>query len=79
MKIYYSRYYCRQSASSATPSDGYNADICTAGHYCPEGTAEPHKCPPSTFSPATALVSVDQCLNCTEGKNPQIKLLLLSP
>ena len=62
------RFYCRQNASSATPNQGQDADTCPSGHYCPTGTAEPEKCPPGTFSSATGLSSVDQCLNCTQGQ-----------
>ncbi|KAI0228982.1 hypothetical protein LSAT2_020565, partial [Lamellibrachia satsuma] len=60
-------FYCRQYASSATPNQGQDADVCPSGHYCPAGTAEPEKCPPGTFSSATGLSDVDQCLNCTQG------------
>ncbi|KAK2153849.1 hypothetical protein LSH36_283g03025, partial [Paralvinella palmiformis] len=60
-------YYCRQYASSATPSQGQDADQCPAGFYCPEGTAEPLKCPLGTYSSNVMLISETQCLNCTPG------------
>ena len=60
-------YYCRQSADSGTPDQGYDADECPAGFYCPEGTEEPHKCPTGTYSDNVRLEDVSQCLNCTPG------------
>ncbi|GMF37121.1 unnamed protein product [Phytophthora fragariaefolia] len=41
---------------------------CPAGHYCPAGTAEvPVPCPIGTFSSATRLTHVTQCLQCVPG------------
>lgn len=37
------------------------------GRFCPQGTAEPEKCPPGTFSNKTKLQSKVECANCTEG------------
>lgn len=45
-----------------------DAGPCSAGFYCPLGTAEPEKCPPGTFSNKIKLFSSEQCENCTAGK-----------
>lgn len=55
-------------AASSTPIQGSSeADQCPGGHYCPEGTAQPEKCPLGTYSSAVLLTAVGQCLNCTAG------------
>ncbi len=47
------RYFCRRNATSGTPNQGEDANICPQGHYCPAGTGEPSKCPAGTFSNQT--------------------------
>ena len=61
-------YFCRQGATSSTPSQGDDADECPAGHYCPQQTSEPQKCPLGSYSSATRLTDMSQCLNCTAGE-----------
>jgi hypothetical protein len=61
-------YYCMESAQTSTPIQDSNANICPVGHYCPEGTDEPIKCPVSTFSNNTQLRIVGDCTPCTAGK-----------
>lgn len=48
-------YFCRHNATSATPDQGDDANICPVGHYCPEGTGEPVNCPLGTFGNDTGL------------------------
>ena len=48
-------YFCRRNATSATPDQGDDANICPVGHYCPEGTGEPMNCPLGTFGNDTGL------------------------
>lgn len=60
-------YYCTSGSNSQTPNMGTNANTCTKGNYCPQGTATPINCPPGTFNPTTGLQSEAQCLNCTGG------------
>ena len=43
-------------SKSATPNQGNDANVCTPGNYCPEGTAQPKPCPAGTFSNATGAV-----------------------
>ena len=42
---------------------------CSSGYYCPAGSSIPtaHACPQGTYSPATGLYDVSQCLACTPG------------
>ena len=47
------RYYCRRNATTGTPNQGEDANICPQGHYCPAGTGEPEKCPAGTFTNQT--------------------------
>ena len=46
-------YYCRRRALSPTPNQGYDANICPQGHYCPIGTGEPYNCPKGTLNNKT--------------------------
>ena len=66
--IFVFRFFCRQYAMSATPSQGSDADICPEGFFCPEGTAEPEQCLPGSFSDTVGLYSAEMCNNCTAGK-----------
>lgn len=45
----------------------YENYLCTAGHYCPEGTINPLKCPAGTFSNQHGNVNISQCTACTTG------------
>ena len=40
----YARFYCKSGAKSGKPTDGTTGDQCTPGHFCTNGTAEPHEC-----------------------------------
>ena len=60
-------YYCRYGAQTTTPNQGAQADVCPAGSYCPEGTADPVPCPEGSFSPTAGLHMESQCTNCTGG------------
>ena len=60
-------YYCRSSAKTSTPEEGENANVCPHGHFCPEGTDEPRKCPAGTLGQVTKLEKEEQCTNCPEG------------
>lgn len=42
-------YFCRRNATTSTPDQGEDANICPVGHYCPQGTGEPNNCPLGTF------------------------------
>ena len=48
-------YFCRRNASSATPDQGNDANICPVGHYCPEGTGEPVNCPVGKYGNDTGV------------------------
>ena len=60
-------YYCRSGAATATPLQGYDADECPVGHYCPDNSTEPTKCPIGKFSNATRLEEEVDCISCTPG------------
>ena len=60
-------YYCRNSSQSASPSQGDEANQCPVGHYCPEQTTEPIKCPIGTFSNSVLLMNESNCTPCTQG------------
>ena len=49
-KLCQAGYFCRGNATSATPNQGEDANICPIGKYCPEGTGEPNACPKGSFS-----------------------------
>lgn len=54
-------YYCPSGSKVATEV------ICTAGHYCGEGTQDPTPCSNGTFSNVTGLTAGSECWNCTPG------------
>jgi hypothetical protein len=60
-------YFCTSGSNSKTPSMGSNADTCTIGNYCPNGTTTPQQCPPGSYNPSTGRQTESQCLNCTGG------------
>ena len=57
-------YFCPNSGMST-----YVEYLCIAGHYCPEGTAIPVRCPAGTFSPLTIYGNYDvkNCTACSSG------------
>ena len=68
-------YYCRSGAETATPLQGYDADECPVGHYCPENSTEPTKCPIGRFSNATRLEEEVDCNSCTPGNHFNVYLI----
>ena len=42
-------YYCQSEAETATPTDGTTGDVCPAGFYCPNATANPIPCDDGKF------------------------------
>lgn len=48
-------YFCRRNATTASPNQGEDANLCPIGHYCPKGTGEPNNCPLGTFGNDTGL------------------------
>ncbi|XP_072885876.1 uncharacterized protein [Hemitrygon akajei] len=60
-------FYCRERATTAAPIDGITGDVCTAGGYCPVGSAFPIPCPMGTFSNTSGLRSSKECLPCPPG------------
>lgn len=54
-------YYCPSGSKVTTEV------ICTAGHYCGEGTQDPTPCSNGTFSNVTGLTAGSECWNCTPG------------
>ena len=54
-------YYCPSGSKVATEV------ICTAGHFCGEGTQDPTPCSNGTFSNVTGLTAAGECWNCTPG------------
>ncbi|CAL8373179.1 unnamed protein product, partial [Gadus morhua 'NCC'] len=44
-----------------------HGDVCPVGHYCPNGTAVPHPCPPGTFQGRSGAASLGACTPCPPG------------
>ena len=42
-------YYCTSGAILRNPVDQTYGDLCSAGHYCEEGSAWPEPCPTGTY------------------------------
>lgn len=56
------------SPLNVTDDDGnVLGDICTAGHYCPEGSVTPVACPSGKYSGSTGNTNSTACLACTPG------------
>ena len=62
-----SSYYCTNSSVVANPVDGITGDICPAGHYCPNGTKVPFKCPHGTYANTTGNSKRSHCKDCPLG------------
>ncbi|KAL8012133.1 putative tyrosine-protein kinase ephrin type A/B receptor [Plasmopara halstedii] len=65
-------FYCVQGSYTATPTGQTNSlgrigDVCTRGHYCPQGTSNPIPCIPGTYSETTQNVNASNCLPCSPG------------
>ncbi|KAG2866757.1 hypothetical protein PC113_g2544 [Phytophthora cactorum] len=65
-------FYCVQGSYTATPTGQNNSlgtigDVCTRGHYCPQGTSNPIPCLPGTYSETTQNVNASYCLPCSPG------------
>ncbi|RUS80256.1 hypothetical protein EGW08_011985, partial [Elysia chlorotica] len=59
---------CNATYFCVEGSDSPSSEICPSGHYCPQGTAVPERCPEGTFNPYTGLASVSECTSCTPGQ-----------
>ena len=57
-----------QNATTSTPDQGDEADICPQGYYCTQGTSVPASCPPGTYGASTGLENITQCTACTAGQ-----------
>ncbi|XP_071505048.1 uncharacterized protein [Diadema antillarum] len=60
-------FFCKQYANISAPSQGDDANECTPGHYCPEGTTDPVPCPKGSFSDQYGLQAEGDCQLCTPG------------
>nr|XP_006821767.1 PREDICTED: uncharacterized protein LOC100369099 [Saccoglossus kowalevskii] len=60
-------YYCTLGASVRDPTDGVTGDICTTGHYCPQGTYNPVSCPSGYYTNATGNTAFEDCNLCLPG------------
>ncbi|KAF6036715.1 hypothetical protein EB796_004987 [Bugula neritina] len=61
-------YYCQENATTSTPNQGAEADVCPQGYFCPVGTSVPEPCVPGTYGDAAGLSNVSQCTPCTAGQ-----------
>ena len=65
-------FYCTAGADTPTPpGDGSNtgtAAPCPEGHYCPQKTGTPLKCPLGTYSNVTHLTAASECTPCEYGQ-----------
>ncbi|KYO38996.1 hypothetical protein Y1Q_0022586 [Alligator mississippiensis] len=60
-------FYCWGRALTPLPTDGVTGNLCPAGAYCPPGSPLPIPCPAGTYSNASGLSSLKQCLDCPPG------------
>ncbi|KAF0738163.1 hypothetical protein Ae201684_006141 [Aphanomyces euteiches] len=62
-------YPCPEGTFGAVPGLATAAcsDVCTPGHYCPEGTSVPRACPEGTFGEVTGLSTPSCSGRCPEG------------
>jgi len=65
-------YYCPEGSKSVTQ------ELCPQGHYCPEKSKVPIPCPTGTYSSATGLKELNQCVTCDVGSYCE-KSALTSP
>ncbi|EDV25654.1 uncharacterized protein TRIADDRAFT_55968 [Trichoplax adhaerens] len=61
----YGGFFCTSGASTPSPTDGITGNKCSAGHYCPNGTAVEKACLPGTYTTQTQAY---ECLACPSGK-----------
>lgn len=61
-------YYCRLGASVPNPDDDSTGWGCSAGHYCPEGTATEVDCPEGTFNDGELAQDSPDCQDVPPGK-----------
>lgn len=64
----YPGFYCSGRATEPDPVGQVYGDVCLSGHYCPEGTALPFKCPQGTYLNVTGQRRVEDCTDCDGGK-----------
>ena len=60
-------YYCTLGSTIPNPTDETFGDICSRGHYCCEGSAQPQACTVGTYQPYLGATSSDNCLPCDPG------------
>ena len=63
-----SGFFCSGRSTEADPRNKQYGDICPTGHYCPEGTALPNKCPLGTYLNVTGQKTLSDCTPCDGGK-----------
>ena len=63
-------HYCPSRAETPNPVSESYGDVCTAGHFCPNGTAIPQACPAGTFLNITGVGDETDCTPCTPGMGP---------
>ncbi|CAN0099917.1 unnamed protein product, partial [Heterosigma akashiwo] len=75
-------YYCGSGSDTPTPDGTYGSyigdtcidrtngstnDVCPVGHYCPQGSSAPIRCPNGTMSNSTGLSAEAECQDCQAG------------
>ena len=60
-------YVCVSAANSSRPTDGTTGYLCLAGYYCPQGSGVGVRCPAGTYSNATGLHNLTECVDCPPG------------
>lgn len=61
-------YFCSGRAVLPNPVSESYGDVCPVGHFCPEGTTTPFKCPPGTFNNKTIATMAEDCTPCPPGE-----------
>ncbi|XP_071497013.1 uncharacterized protein [Diadema antillarum] len=60
-------FYCLVSSEEVAPVGKSYGDVCTPGHYCPNGTYAPIPCPAGTFLDSSGAAERDDCIQCSAG------------
>ena len=67
LDISFSGYYCSGASEKPNPVGESYGSVCTAGNYCPNGTAIPIACPSGTFLNITTMEAESDCIPCSPG------------
>ncbi|XP_024910937.1 uncharacterized protein LOC112486963 [Cynoglossus semilaevis] len=61
-------HFCSLGSTDFSPISQSYGDVCSMGHFCPEGSGSPQPCGIGSFLPESGASSPSHCLPCTPGK-----------